>query len=77
MRRRKKLLYTYEEIKLIKIEITKKEKQDAEFKLRGGETLDYLAIFSEIIAYLCKEEDLPLELAVKGLFHELEEPEIG
>lgn len=61
---------------MITIEITKKEKQDAEFKLRGGETLDYLAIFSELIVYLCKEEDLPVELAVKGLFHELEEAEV-
>lgn len=60
---------------MITIEITKKEKQDAEFKLRGGETLDYLAIFSEIIAYLCKEEGIPVDIAVKGLFYELGEAE--
>lgn len=75
MRQRKKLLYTYEEIKLIKIEITKKEKQDAVFKLKGGETLDYLTIFSEIIVYLCKEEGVPVDIAVKGLFYELGEEE--
>ncbi|WP_285046934.1 hypothetical protein [Lactococcus petauri] len=61
---------------MIKIEITKKENQDAEFKIKGGETLDYLAIFAEVIAYLCEEEGLPVELAVKGLFHELEEAEV-
>lgn len=60
---------------MITIEITKKDKQDAEFKLRGGETLDYLAIFSEIIAYLCKEEGIPVDIAVKGLFYELGEVE--
>lgn len=60
---------------MITIEITKKDKQDAEFKLRGGETLYYLAIFSEIIAYLCKEEGIPVDIAVKGLFYELGEVE--
>ncbi|MFK4956354.1 hypothetical protein ACI1TW_09885 [Lactococcus garvieae] len=60
---------------MIKIEITKKEKEGAEFKLKGGETLDYLAIFSEIIAYLCKEGGIPVDIAVKGLFYELGEAE--
>ena len=61
---------------MIKIEITKEKKQDAEFKRSGGETVDYLTVLAQAIAYLCEEEGLSVELAVKGLFHELEETEV-
>ena len=58
---------------MMKIEITKEKKQDAKFKRSGGEPQDYLAILSEAIASICKEEGLPIDIAVKGLFRELGE----
>lgn len=73
MRRRKKLLYTYEEIKLIEIEITKKEKQDAEFKRSGGETVDYLTILAQAFVRVCEDDNLPVADAIKAAFNELDE----
>lgn len=61
---------------MIKIEITKDKNKDGEYILKGGDTLDYLSMLADVIASLCKKESLPVELAVKGLFHELEEAEV-
>jgi hypothetical protein len=61
---------------LIKIEITKNKDQDGELKCKGGETLDYLSILAEAIVYLCKEKGIPVDIAVKGLFYELDTEEL-
>lgn len=61
---------------MIKIEITKDKNIDGQYILKGGDTSDYLAMLAEAIASICKEEGLPVDIAVKGLFHELEETEV-
>lgn len=61
---------------MIKIEITKNKNQDGELKCKGGEIVDYLSILAESIAYLCKEKGLPVDIAVKGLFYELDTEEL-
>ncbi|GAB7391594.1 hypothetical protein [Lactococcus garvieae] len=61
---------------MIKIEITKNKNQDGELKCKGGEIVDYLSILAEAIAYLCKEKGLPVDIAVKGLFYELDTEEL-
>lgn len=60
---------------MIKIEITKDKNIDGEYILKGGDTSDYLAMLAEVVASICKEEGLPVDIAVKGLFHELNEEE--
>ena len=58
---------------MIKIEITKGEKQDGEFKCSGGETVDYLTAFAQAFVGLCEKENLPVVDAIKAAFYELEE----
>lgn len=62
-------------VNMIKIEITKDKNIDGEYILKGGDTSDYLAMLAEVVASICKEEGLPVDIAVKGLFHELNEEE--